>query len=242
MPSNSRYQDPAPFLLAKPGLAILARPEWLPQLTNELPADSELRAGSQANVSMLDGLEQIEKAAPENTLLLMSGNGAMAILPGIGKIRFVTGKVAILNPEAPQVRIDLQLTSGADAQKFVAACPDMKKQLISGVPFLARGMVGNLVNRVRCEATDNYVNIAADYTRDEVVNILGYALAFVPRPAALSQLPVPPPKPAPKPPQEDTPLAPSENLSTTPTQDPQTSDAGGLVPADLANEKTDGGL
>lgn len=189
VPDTSRYQDPRRILLARPGLAVLARPEWLPQLTDELPADSELRAGSDAKISMIDGLEQIERTAPGNTLLLMSAHGAMVILPGLGKIRFDSAKVSISNVDAPLVKIDMLFGTPQDAARFADACPAMKQKLIAGVPFLARGTVANLVNRVECRQNDKFTTLTALYTTAEVTQVLNFGVALVPRPPALSQLP-----------------------------------------------------
>jgi hypothetical protein len=220
VPDTSRYQDPRKILLARPGLAVLARPEWLPQLTDELPEDSELRSGSEAKVSMIDGLEQIERTAPEDTLLLMSAHGAMVILPGLGKIRFDSAKVSISNVDAPLVKIDMLFGTPQDAARFADACPTMKERLIAGVPFLARGTVANLVNRVECRQKDNFTTLTALYTTAEITQVLNFGTALVPRPPALSQLPnapLPKPQEAPQLKQVDTPTAHHTEESTAPT-------------------------
>lgn len=193
VPSSSKYQDPRRVLLARPGLAVLTRAEWFEELTNELPEDSELRAGSQAKVSMLDGLEQIERAAPDGTLLLMSAHGAVVILPGVGRLKFEASRVAIRDAAAPKVEIDITFPTKEDARKFASACPNLRDQMIASVPLLVRGTAHNILDRVTCEASDRFVAIRAAYLQNEVVSLLNLGVTFVPRPPALNQLPVAPP-------------------------------------------------
>lgn len=199
VPADSRYQDPRKIILARQGLAIMTRPEWLEQLVSEIPEESEMMKGvpeEQRAGTMLDGLEQIERVAEDNdTILLMSAHGAMVILPGVGKIRFDSGKVSIRNIDAPTLDIDMRLRTAEMAKRFADSCPNLKERVIRGVPFLARGMVSNLVNRLQCKASDKFVSIHAVYKPKELEQVLNLAVAFIPRPAALQGLP-PAPLPA----------------------------------------------
>lgn len=199
VPPDARYSDPRRIVLARDGLAIVAREEWLEQLTDPVPHDSELLKGvakDKRRGTLIDGLEQIERVAErDDTLLLMSAQGAMVILPGIGRVRFETGKVSIRDASAPTLEIDMKLGDAKSASRFAESCPNLKARMIKGVPFLARGLVRNLVDRLTCTADDNYVSVYGRYRVEELQQVLSFAVGFIPRPAALQGLPAPPAPP-----------------------------------------------
>ncbi len=234
VPKDSRYQDPRKIMLADDGLALIARPEWMKELTTELPDDSDMLAGAEAGYqpsTMLDGLREIERAAPDDTLVLISAHSAVSIIPGVGRVRFESAKVSIRNIDKPTLDIDMKLGEAKDAERFVGKCPAMKKQLIGRMPFLVKGMVANLVNRLTCKAVGDYVTIHGEYKAEELEQVLNLALPLIPRPPALMDLPpgpLPKPKPAQKPPNQeaqptDQPdMAPDASLPESKNQEPKT--------------------
>lgn len=196
IPENPHYEDPRKILL-RPGMAVMTRPEWLGQLTNPLPSESELRAGSNADVSLLDGLFQIEKAAPNDTLLLISAAGAGLNIPGIGPVKVQSARVAVSNIENPLLTIDVQFDDDAVAARFAKSCPNIRSQIVSQLPLLARGTASGFLSKLGCVAEGAYVTIKGQYTAPELEQLLGFAMLAVPQPMVLAKLPKPPPPPPP---------------------------------------------
>jgi hypothetical protein len=201
VPKDSGYRDPRQIVLARPGLAVIARPEWLPEITGEVAADDPLAAGlelddGERRPTMLDGLEQIERAVGEgDTLVAVSGRGVRLMLPGLGKIRFEAAKLVIANASAPKLTIDMTFDSPATARRFAQRCPDMKDEVVAQVPYLGQGLARNVLDPLECRASEEFVTIRADYDPMLVQRLMNFAVAFIPRPAVLQKLPTSPPPP-----------------------------------------------
>lgn len=193
VPSTGRYQDPRQILLARPGLSLVTRPEWVKSLTEDNVAGE--------SISMLDGLQHIERAAEgDDTLLVISAQGLYFVLPGMGRVpRFEAARLAVTKPQNPLLTIDLRFADEAQAKRFHERCPTMKQQVIKGIPFARALGIATLVERAECNLEGEYVTVRGQYTHREVSNLLQLALPFIPRPPALTGLP---PAPAPPPPPE----------------------------------------
>ncbi len=189
VPDTGRYKDPRKILLARPGLSIVTRPEWVQDLTENNVADSSM--------SLLDGLQQIERAAEgDDTLLVMSAQGLSFYLPGMGRVpRFEAARLAVTNAQNPLLTIDLRFEDAQQAERFHERCPAMRTQVIKGIPFARALGIATLVERAECKLEDNYVTVRAQYTHREISSLLQLAIPFIPRPPALTGLP-----PAPAPP------------------------------------------
>jgi hypothetical protein len=192
VPASSPYQDPRKLLLAGKGLAVVARPEWLPELVNPFGADDPRALRG----SMLDGLQRIEEATQQDDIIaLVSARGLVFLAPGVGRLpRFESVKLVVRDPTHPQVTIDLQFRDAFSAGKFVAQCGELKQQIIDGIPGAAFLRLDSLVRRLTCEAGDTYATVKGSYTEDELLRIIQIASPFIPRPPALDTIPKPPPR------------------------------------------------
>ncbi|MBA2660928.1 MAG: hypothetical protein H0U74_01420 [Bradymonadaceae bacterium] len=201
VPESGRYQDPRQILLARPGLAIVTRPEWLEGLTGNVAPDSALakdmqRADAPAPVfSLLDGLEQIERVAErEETFVLVSAQGLYFMLPGVGRLpKFEAVRLSVDTPDNPRLSIDLRFATEAEARNFFNACPAMTRQVIAAIPFARALGIATLVERLGCQHDGDYVTVKGQYTHREVANLMQLATPFIPRPPALMGLPAAPP-------------------------------------------------
>jgi hypothetical protein len=190
-------------VLARPGLAVIARPEWLAEITGEVAPDDPLAndldlGKKEKRPTMLDGLEQIERAVGSGeTLVAVSGRGVRLTLPGLGRIRFEAAKLVIANASAPRLTIDMTFDSPATANRFARGCPNMKKEVIARVPFIGRGLAGTVLDPLECRSSEQYVTIKGAYSASEVERLMNFAVAFIPRPPVLQKLPTSPPPPVP---------------------------------------------
>lgn len=197
VPASSPYQDPRKILLPSSDTALVARTEWLSELTNDQPADSSLRPSFEGEeppkFTMLESLEHIANAAPEDTMLLASFQGLYFYLPGYGSLpKMEAVKLSITTPSKPLVTIDLQFATNAQAASFEAKCPTMKKKLIGAIPGARFMKIDDYVNRLECEASDTYVTVKGAYTQKEFLRAIQLATPFLPKPPDLADLPTPP--------------------------------------------------
>ncbi|MFU8804011.1 MAG: hypothetical protein ACNA8W_09410 [Bradymonadaceae bacterium] len=203
VPKGSRYQDPRMLLLARPGLTIVGKPEWLGEMTKEAGEDSALAQdlrdpdGALPVFTLIDGLQQIERAAEsDDTLVLISAWGIYMELPGVGTLpRFQAVRMAVENAAAPRLIIDLNFATTDEARRFADSCPAMARQLISSIPMARMLGIAAIVERLSCKADEEYVTVRGDYTAQEMSRILQLATPFIPRPPALTGLPRPPAPP-----------------------------------------------
>ncbi|MEC9442637.1 MAG: hypothetical protein VYE40_16200 [Myxococcota bacterium] len=201
VPPDIDYQDPRKILIAGPDLALVTRTEWLKTLTDDQGADSPIRNKVTAEdgkapekFTLVQGLERIEEAANEDTLALVSVSGLAFFIPGYGRLpRFESARLEIKGLENPTVNIDLQFASKDRAIAFAKACPAMKDNLGNLIPG-GRYIYGKYINRLDCEAQDEYVTVNGTYTKQEFTTLLGVAFAVMPNPPGLESLPKPPPK------------------------------------------------
>lgn len=208
--AQSGYQDPRRVLLARPGLAVVGKDKWLDEITQNLAADSPLRAqedksAAPANASMLDGLAQIERVADgDDTLVLMSAQGLVDMIPGLGRMCFEAVSLKVSSPASPTANADLKFKDAVEAERFANSCPNLKRRLktalgldgIAGVAARAMG-IGNLIDKVKCRAEGEYVNVNLVLTAQQLRTLAGFAAPMMPNPRVLSRLPPPPLPPAP---------------------------------------------
>ena len=195
IPENEHYQDPRKILL-RPGMAVLTRPEFLGELTRNLPKDSDARL-SEGRATLLDSIAQIEDAADPETLALVSAMDIRVFIPGLGPRTFEGIALSVTDAANPHIKIDLKFPKEEDATGFADACPSLKNRIISGQKnFMVRNMASNYLDRVTCVANETYVTVEATYTSEEIRSVLGLASMVVPQPMVLSKLPKPPPLPA----------------------------------------------
>ncbi|MGM0558567.1 MAG: hypothetical protein ACQEVA_19435 [Myxococcota bacterium] len=207
VPPEGRYQDPRKILLAKQGLAVVTRPEWLPMLTSDLSSDSPLVASDegadsaeQAEVpqaSLIGGLEQIERTAErDDTIVLLSGERLYYIVPGYGQLRNVeVAKLMVTNPESPTLDIDLKFRTEDEAEKFVRACPRIKGEIKRQIGFAGRMLkINELLDRLTCRTDGVYANVHAVFTPEQIARVSRQAQMFMPSPPALQGLPPAPEK------------------------------------------------
>ncbi len=204
VPDHSEYRDPRQIVLAQSGLAVIARPEWLPEITGEVAEDDPLAAGlalekDEKRPTMLDGLANIERAVGGgDTLVAVSGRGVRLLLPGLGRIRFEAAKLVIADASAPKLTIDMTFDSPATAKRFAAGCPDMKDEILQQVPYLGRGLARTVLDPLQCSQKEQYVTVRGSYRADQVERLANFAVAFIPRPPVLQKLPTSPPPPLPE--------------------------------------------
>ena len=199
VPPDLEYQDPRKILIAGPDLALVTRTEWLESLTDDQGADSPIRAQSAKQedgkkpekFTLVQGLERIEEAANADTLALVSVAGLG--FPRELKIpRFESARLEVRGLDNPTLNIDLQFATKDRAVAFANACPRMKRDLAGLVPG-GRFLYGKYIDRLDCEAQDEYVTVNATYSRQEFVTLLQMASAVMPNPPGLESLPKPPP-------------------------------------------------
>lgn len=210
VPESSRYQDPRRVLLAESGLTIVGKEAWLEEIAQNLAEDSPLRgeaaqeSAAAPQATMLDGLAQIERVAEaEDTLAVLSAQGLVYMLPGLGRMTFEGVRLKLANPAAPTLDLDLKFESAEEARRFNDSCPSLRARLkkglrldgLAGVAMRAVGL-GDIIDNLQCRAEDEYVNVHGAFTAQQLRSIAGLAAPLVPRPRALSQLPPPPPPPA----------------------------------------------
>lgn len=217
VPASSPYRDPRKILLPSRDTALVARTEWLSELTNDQPADSSLRPDFEGETppkfTMLESLEHIANAAPEDTMLLASFQGLYFYLPGYGRLpKMEAVKLSITTPSKPLLTLDLQFATNAQAASFASKCPAMKKKLIGTIPAAVRfiAKIDPYIERLECEASDTYVTIQGEYTQKEFKRAIELASQFLPPAPGLSDLPSPP---------ERAPASP-EDMATSPESQP----------------------
>lgn len=235
VPADSKYWDPRKIMLARPGLTIVGKDKWLNNIAENLPKDSPLRAepssaGQDAaapQATLLDGLAQIERAAQgDDTMVMMSAQGLVYIIPGLGRMKFEGVRLKVTNPKSPTVDVDLKFTGPDKAKKFAQSCPALRARLKKAMgltggfaSFATNAMgLGDVVDKLKCRADEDYVNIHAVYTAQQVKTLANFAAPWIPRPQALNELPPPPPRPKPA-------AAPDAGGPA-----PDQPDAGGLAP------------
>lgn len=204
VPASSAYQDPRKILIPNADTALVVRPEWLSELTKNQDDDSPLRSPSEDDaipaLSMLDSLEHIHDAAPDDTMVMVSFQRWSFMLPGYGRLpRFEAVKLALTTPAKPKLTIDLQFKTPAQAASFAAKCPTMKKKLVGAIPGASFMKIDTYINRLSCAHTENYVTVRGEYTQKEFLRAIGLATPFLPRPPALEDLPQPPARSAQQP-------------------------------------------
>lgn len=210
----SGYQDPRRVMLARPGLAVVGKDVWLDEIAQNLSADSPLRdqedasskSAGPAQASMLDGLAQIERVADgDDTLVLMSAQGLVYMIPGLGRMQFEGVSLKVSNPASPTTNVDLKFKDAVEAERFANSCPMLKRRLkkglgldgFAGMAMRAVGL-GDLIDKVKCQVADEYVNINVVMTAQQLRTLAGFAAPMMPNPRVLSRLP-PPPLPPPLP-------------------------------------------
>src|SRR5690554_243401 len=212
----SGYQDPRRVLLARPGLAVVGKDIWLDEIAQNLAKDSPLRAGEPQEdapvaVTMLDGLAQIERVADaEDTLVLMSAQGLVYTLPGLGRMHFEGVSLKVSNPASPTTNVDLKFKDAAEATRFANSCPSLKGRLkkalgldgFAGMAMRAAGL-GDVIDKIQCRAANDYVNINLVLTAQQMRTLAGFAAPMMPNPRVLNRLPPPPLPPAPAPSEGD---------------------------------------
>jgi hypothetical protein len=236
IPDNDSYQDPRQIMLARPGLTIVGREGWLDRLAEELPEDSPLREEREKDAkpqdeappeeaTLLDGLAQIERAADdENAIAVMSAQGLVYKIPGLGRMTFEGVRLAVTNPDSPTVDVDLKFEDAEHANKFANSCGRLRSRIKKSTGmdgFIGRqtGFAG-LIDRLKCRADDDYVNIHAVYSAEEIKRLADLAAPWMPKPRALDKLPPPPP-----------PIEPEPQAAP---------DAGSEAPADVGFEQKNG--
>jgi hypothetical protein len=222
VPESSDYWDPRKIMLAREGLTLVGKDEWLEELAADLPDDSPLRDADDdgdgdgadrpaVQATVLDGLAQIERAAEQDgTMAVLSAQGLVYFLPGLGRMRFEGVRLAVTNPESPTLDLDLKFEDEDEAQKFARSCPMLKARLKKGMgldgglaSFATKAVgLGDLIDKLQCRADADYVNVRAVYTAQQLHTLAAFAVRFVPRPEGLEDLP-PPPPPEPEPEPEE---------------------------------------
>lgn len=204
VPNDIAYKDTRKVLLASQKVALVTRKEWLGTLTEDQPEDSALRPERSSEeelpkFTMLAGLEQIEEAAPEDTIAMVSVRGLYFMVPGYGRLpRFEAARLAIVGVKKPTLTIDIQFKDKAKAAKFAKDCPRIKSKLVDSIPGARFMKLDAYVTKLKCEPSEQYVTVSGQYTQAELLRALQLAAPFMPRPPALADLPAPPPRtPAP---------------------------------------------
>lgn len=215
---KSAYRDPRQVLLARPGLAVVGKDAWLTEIAQNLAADSPLReregtsltggtkSDTPAPATMLDGLAQIERvAANGDTMVLMSAQGLVYMIPGLGRMRFEGMRLKVSNPASPTVNVDLKFKDAGEAKRFANSCPKLRGRLkkalgldgFAGMAMRAVGL-GDLIDKTKCRADAEYVNINVVLTAQQMRTLANFAAPMMPNPRVLRRLPPPPlpPKPA----------------------------------------------
>ena len=204
VPPSSTYKDPRQLMIASPDLVLLTRPEWLKTLTDNQAGDSPVRppsaepgepAPDASEFTLVQGLERIEEVADGETLALVSVAGLTARIPGVSIPRFEAARVEIKGIKNPKVTIDVHFADQDRATKFAISCPAMQKKLVDAIPGARFLRLNIYVERLKCSAQGDYVSVQGTYTQAEFLRLMSLARPFIPRPAALRDLPMPPPKP-----------------------------------------------
>lgn len=228
VPTTGRYRDPRRIMLTDQGLAMVGRPEWFSELIGPVDPSSPLGqelAAAEAGPSafqLLDGLARIEEVAEgEDTLVLVSAYGLIFFAPGVGRLpRFEAVRLSVRNPSRPHLTIDLRFATSVLARDFARSCPNLKRQIIGGIPFARTLGVASIVDRLSCEHDGDYVTVEGTYTTQELTNLLQLATPFIPRPPALTGLPPgPSPPPSAATPPEDSEGPDSESNSQEESHD-----------------------
>lgn len=204
VPDDIAYKDTRKVLLASQKVALVTRKEWLGTLTKDQPEDSALRPERSSEeelpkFTMLAGLEQIEEAAAEDTIAMVSVRGLYFMVPGYGRLpRFEAARLAIVGVKKPTLTIDIQFKDKAKAEKFAKDCPRIKSKLVNSIPGARFMKLDAYVTKLKCEPSEQYVTVSGQYTQAELLRALQLAAPFMPRPPALADLPASPPRaPAP---------------------------------------------
>ena len=186
-PTQSVYQDPRRVLLAADDLAVVARPEWLKSLARDAGPDAAIRPeGATGSFSMLDGLRQIERAAPDDTLVQYSVQGLRFFVPGAGRLpSFEALRMRVSDASAPRVTVDIQFATPQSAADFARGCPALQRRLVDAIPMARLLGVAKYIERFRCAADAEYVTATAIYTAREIAEAAQLARPFIPRPPAL---------------------------------------------------------
>jgi hypothetical protein len=198
VPEGLSYKDPRAVVLVDEELALVTQPRWLPALTQDLAEDSSIRdpGAEDAPATMLDGLARIEKAAEDSdAFAMLSYQGLGFTIPGYGRLPyFETVRIALADAAAPRLTIDLQFRNTRSAARFARDCPKLKRELNS---LSMRAMTlghSSKVERLTCEASEEYVTVKGQYTQAEIIDVLELVHQLMPAPLAAASLPPVPQK------------------------------------------------
>lgn len=198
VPPTAQFPDVRQVLLPPGDLALVARPEWIAQLTQALPDGSAMLDGVDVETltrrpTMLDGLRQIERAASDDTIVLLSAIQIALRIPTLGRMSFDAVKLRIRDLNAPRLTIDATLRTPELASRFAAQCSSLKNDAVSNTPLVFRSAVRMVVGPLECRADGQFVTIDGTYSRSDLHRLMSMVTPLMPSPPLLSRLP--PPKP-----------------------------------------------
>jgi hypothetical protein len=187
VPQNSPYKDSRKIVLDGKGLGMIVRPEWLSLLAKPIEDDT---VEPEKLPTLIEGLRRIEEIADaDDTLLLVSAQAFRTSLPVIGRISLRSLRMALRNPKAPELTIDLGFETEQLAETFSKNCPAFKRRLLRKVPLFLRGIVSQAIGPLSCQNEGHFVEIGGVYSAKTVRNLLGLAGPLLPNPPILAQLP-----------------------------------------------------
>ncbi|GEM_PF-3903703 len=182
IPNVDGYRDDRNILLADDQTLVVARDQWLDTLL-----------GESDDAPMLEALRHVhETAEDDQTIALLSATGLRYRIPGLRPLTFESVRLAIRDPEAPTLKVDLKLPSATDAQDFVDACPRMRDSIKRAIPGSYLIGLDALVDRLTCRAEGNYAHVSATYQPEQMRRLLNLATMAIPHPPSLARLPAPP--------------------------------------------------
>ena len=192
IPNVDGYRDDRNILLADDQTLVVARDQWLDTLLGDATSGgSDGRTGQSS--PMLEALRNVHQTAEQDeTIALLSATGLRYRIPGLRPLTFESVRLAIRDPEAPTLKVDLKLPSATDAQDFVDACPRMRDSIKRAIPGSYLIGLDALVDRLTCRAEGNYAHVSATYSPDQMRRLLNLATMAIPHPPSLARLPAPP--------------------------------------------------